>query len=375
MRAHFGPARRALVLAGGGITGGLWELGALIALEGLFADFHVGDFDVYVGTSAGALLAALVANGVTPGEIRDTLEHDRSTLPRLSGAQFLHVPWRRWLDTLPRLAAAVPEVARQMWHRWHDILVVDTVIGLTRCLPHGFFSMDGLEAYVREVLSEPGRTDSFAELDKRLLIPATALDSGQLHVFGSTRGERTPISRAVAASAAIPVVFEPVTIDGVDYVDGAVTKTANLGLAAERGAELIVVLNPLRPLVAEPGAPHIREGGALAVAGQSLRIAAQRRLHEGLRRHGWEHPGIDIVLLEPYERDVELFDVPLMTYDIRHEVVRRGYRTTVKTLLARWDHWTTVFARHGVRLATREVVERRARAWQHDVVAARAAVA
>ena len=34
--ALYGPARRALVLAGGGITGGLYQVGALMALDALF---------------------------------------------------------------------------------------------------------------------------------------------------------------------------------------------------------------------------------------------------------------------------------------------------------------------------------------------------
>ena len=61
--------KTALVLGGGGFTGGVYEIGALRALDLLAVNSTVNDFDVYVGTSAGAFIAALCANGVTPEEM------------------------------------------------------------------------------------------------------------------------------------------------------------------------------------------------------------------------------------------------------------------------------------------------------------------
>ena len=61
--------KTALVLGGGGFTGGVYEVGALRALDLLAVNSTVNDFDIYVGTSAGAFIAALCANGVTPDEM------------------------------------------------------------------------------------------------------------------------------------------------------------------------------------------------------------------------------------------------------------------------------------------------------------------
>lgn len=61
--------RTALVLAGGGITGFLYEVGVLAALDELAGRAVSIDFDLYVGTSAGGVLAALLANGARPGNI------------------------------------------------------------------------------------------------------------------------------------------------------------------------------------------------------------------------------------------------------------------------------------------------------------------
>src|SRR5947209_1952236 len=62
-------SKTALVLGGGGVTGGVYEIGALRALDLLAVNRTVNEFDVYVGTSAGSFVASLVANGVTPEEM------------------------------------------------------------------------------------------------------------------------------------------------------------------------------------------------------------------------------------------------------------------------------------------------------------------
>src|SRR5215218_7684523 len=62
-------SKTALVLGGGGFTGGVYEIGALRALDLLSVNRTVNQFDVYVGTSAGAFVGAMAANGVTPEEM------------------------------------------------------------------------------------------------------------------------------------------------------------------------------------------------------------------------------------------------------------------------------------------------------------------
>src|SRR5207245_8758089 len=103
-----------------------------------------------------------------------------------------------------------------------------------------------LERYVRSVLTQAGRTNDFRRLRRRLLVPATALDSGAIRVFGARLDERTPISRAVAASAAVPLLFEPVTVDGVQHVDATAAKTAHAPRGGERGARPVLRATPMR---------------------------------------------------------------------------------------------------------------------------------
>ena len=90
-------SRTALVLGGGGFTGGVYEIGALRALDLLAVNRTVNQFDVYVGTSAGSFVAALMANGVTPEEMMRVVNQqvptpfrdvDRGTLMRPNALEF-----------------------------------------------------------------------------------------------------------------------------------------------------------------------------------------------------------------------------------------------------------------------------------------------
>src|SRR2546427_6529089 len=66
--------RVALVLAGGAVTGGAYKLGGLKALDDFLVNRKTTDFDIYVGLSAGAFLAAPLAGGVTPPEMLRSLD-------------------------------------------------------------------------------------------------------------------------------------------------------------------------------------------------------------------------------------------------------------------------------------------------------------
>src|SRR5450432_3948037 len=67
------PSKTALVLGGGGFTGGVYEIGALRALDLLSVSHTINEFDVYVGTSAGSFVASAVANGITPEQMMQAI--------------------------------------------------------------------------------------------------------------------------------------------------------------------------------------------------------------------------------------------------------------------------------------------------------------
>ncbi len=84
--------------------------------------------------------------------------------------------------------------ARQLISQPGGISLMDVAMGLADGLPSGLYTGAGIESYLHEVLSEPGRTDDFGELGCELYLTATDLDTCERVVFGvdGSRTSRSP---------------------------------------------------------------------------------------------------------------------------------------------------------------------------------------
>ncbi|HAJ37316.1 MAG TPA: hypothetical protein DCL15_16730, partial [Chloroflexi bacterium] len=238
----------ALVLAGGGITGAVYEVGALRAINDILHDQTVNDFDIYVGTSAGALICALIANGLTPEEIIQTIDNRHPEIGGFGVGDIFQADIPDYLRSLFNLPRALWQLGIASLSHPLNIAISDILWDLADLLPAGLYDSNALERYVRRVLEMPGRCNRFDFLDKQLFIVATELDSGNRAVFGQGGKGIVPISRAVAASSAVPVLYRPVRIFDKDYVDGGLHGTASLDLAIEAGAKLVICINSMVPL-------------------------------------------------------------------------------------------------------------------------------
>src|SRR5688572_26253214 len=227
-------SKAALVLGGGGFTGGVYEIGALRALDLLSVDRTVNQFDVYVGTSAGALIAALAANGVTPEQMMRVV-NDQVPQPftDVSLDMLMRPNYREFVSKGLRLPFHLLGVAREVGRALPRLSTVDLAIALADLLPSGLYTGSGIEEYIHTVLSDPDRTDDFRELDCELYLAATDLDTCERIVLGAKGWDDVPISTAVRASAALPMVYQPHRIRDRELVDGGIVSTTNLDIAVE----------------------------------------------------------------------------------------------------------------------------------------------
>src|SRR5215211_2207230 len=203
-------SRTALVLGGGGFTGGVYEIGALRALDLLAVNRTVNQFDVYVGTSAGAFLASMVANGITPEEMMRVLNRELpSPLRDISLGTLLQPNYGGFLRKSLTFPLRMAGMTRQLLTHLNEVSAVDLVNGVASGLPSGIYSGRGIEHYVTTALSDPDRTNDFRLLDAELYLPATDLDTTERVVLGAGDWADIPISAAVAASGALPMIYEP----------------------------------------------------------------------------------------------------------------------------------------------------------------------
>ncbi|WP_199516755.1 patatin-like phospholipase family protein [Nucisporomicrobium flavum] len=206
--------KRALVLGGGGVTGVAWEIGLLHGLAERGLDLTTAD--LFVGTSAGSVVAAQLTGGTGVAELYEHELADTSGDPNATiGSRVLlgFVLAALWPGGRARGRARLGRAALK-----------------ARTVP---------ESERRRAIASRVRRDEWPAA--RLLVPAVEAVTGEVAVFDARSG--VSLIDAVAASCAVPLVWPPMTVAGRRYVDGGVRSVANVDLA--RGYDRVVVVAPL----------------------------------------------------------------------------------------------------------------------------------
>jgi predicted acylesterase/phospholipase RssA len=244
---------------------------------------------------------------------------------------------------------------------------------LGRLLPTGIFDNRPFEQYLRQLYSQPGRSNDFRRLRRRLYVIATDLDGGSEARFGAAGFDRVPVSRAIQASTALPGLYPPVRIGRRTYVDGALLRTMHASVALEDGATLVLCVNPLVPYDAYAGRGprhQLTRGGRPRVMSQTLRSMIRSRLQIGMKGYRSAFPRADMLLLEPDRSDGEMFFVNVFKYSHRRRLVEHCYARTRRDLARHADALEPLLARHGLQLR-RDVLADPARSFAAAMAARR----
>jgi predicted acylesterase/phospholipase RssA len=354
-------SKLALVLAGGGMTGAVYEIGALRAIDDLLVDRSVTDFDIFVGTSAGAIIAAFLANGFSPETMFQVIAGQHPDVPSLKRKYIFKFNQREFIRRGLGLPGKLLSSSIEYVRDWQNATLVDAMWTLTDALPSGFYDGMALDKYMRLAMGAYGNTNRFTDLESELYIIATNLDTGERAVFGSDVNSDVPISTAVAASSALPMIYKPVRIGGAEYIDGSMRGNASLDIAIEHGATLIVCVNPLVPYDNSPrpgpAAVAFSERGFSAIAAQVSRITQHSGLRYQIKQLRRQHPEVDIILVEPRSDDRMLAFGNIMRYAERLEIARHGFESVTLDLAGDYHQYKETLARHGALISRRLVIE------------------
>src|SRR3989338_8938928 len=90
-------ATKALVLAGGALTGAAFKIGGLKAFNDYFTNFRITDFDIFLGISSGSLLATSLVGGISPEEMLKSLDGSSKKFSKLEPWHFYWPNWEEYL--------------------------------------------------------------------------------------------------------------------------------------------------------------------------------------------------------------------------------------------------------------------------------------
>ena len=348
--------RTALVLAGGGTAGAVYEIGALRAIDDLLVNRTVNDFDIFVGTSAGALVASFLANGMSSVDLMRVVNatHPVASFPESKHLFHLNTGeiLRRSLG-LPRRLISTGLDALASRGR---LSVLDMVFsGLGSALPSGIYDNRAYGEWMRDTLAMSGCTNHFDQLTRELYIIATELDNGHRAVFSAQTPE-VPISEAVAASSAVPIIYKPFRIGNKVFIDGGARGNASLDVAIEHGAKLVVCINALVPF--DSTAPQGSKGelissrGLEAVSAQATRVMLHSGLKYQIKQLQRRHPDIDIILIEPRPDDAMMFFANIMRLQDRVHIAEHGFRSVSVDLAGGYQVFKETLARYGIEISS-----------------------
>jgi predicted acylesterase/phospholipase RssA len=357
--------KTALVLASGGLTGVAYEVGALRALDHILTNRTVNDFDIYVGTSAGAVVAASLAGGMPPIMLAGLLAGTVPGFQRLNRIALYRLNIGEMAERLAGAPALLRHALSEAWRYRDRVPLAEVLYALTPLLPSGVFTNGGLVEYVTETFAAAGLSDDFRDVPKELHIVAADIETDKRVDFSVATTPNVPISQAVAASTCIPLLFRPVEIEGRHYVDGGIKGQAAIDIAIDGGAKLIVIVNGLVPLdtaaiaarsTVDTGPRSIIDLGLRAIGNQVLRGVLHDSLIDHLKSMRDQHPDVDFVLIEPRPDDEKMFFHEVMSFSAQMIVLQHGYETVTGGLYEMWPYLSRILPKHGIEI-TRKVIE------------------
>jgi NTE family protein len=354
---HKPAPRIGLALGGGGPLGGIYEIGALRALDEALDGLDFNNIDVYVGVNGGSFVAANLANQMTTAQLCRIFVRNEAEVHPFHPEVFYRPAFREIGSRLLAIPGLVSTAVSRFVNNPYDQSLLEAMTILAQVAPAGLFDNEGLHEYLKRAFTMLGRTNDFRQLKRSLYIVAADVESTEAVCFGAPGFDHVPISKAIQASTASPGLYVPVEIDGRYYVDGTLRKGLHASVAFEDGADLVFAVNPQVPIDAsaavragsmKPG--ELTRSGMPNLLSQTFRTMVYSRMQSGIAQYARDYPDKDILLFEPTRDDAKLFFSNVFSFQSRRMVCEHAYQMTRRDLLSRADQLEPKLAKYGIKL-------------------------
>lgn len=337
--------RIGIAMSGGGLEGFLYQLGVTHALERCISGRTIRDADVYSGVSSGSIGCSLIAGKVPTIEVIKAMHGKSDLIDSFTSSTVFDLAG----------AGIISRLLRESF-TWSGIDPARWIKQTLKAIPTGFFKGEALRNYIRHCIKVSGSEDSFQSLKTELYIGGTDMDSFEHVVFGREPWNNVPISEAIYASCALPLVFEPAQLGGRWFLDGQITKTCNLELVVERDCKLIFIIDPVKPLGSLIPGTLDKKGGYYALI-QTIKALVYTRFHSVLTHLTERYPDTDFIVFQPDEEVAHLMAGSPMRYRIRTQVIYMAYRQTIRQLRERHKVYAEKLRKYGMHLASVEQIK------------------
>ena len=295
----------ALVLSGGGIKAAAFHIGVCLSLQEKGFKFAGGTKEMvrqnfreddpmtvryYVGSSAGAFVASLLASGYPIESLINAFQVGSGASPSFDKSDL------RYLK--PISYRSIFNLNSSGLLKFIPRTILDKTLvrgGFESLLKNGLklnglFTAGGIESYLRK---EALLDNDFARLGVELFIVGTQLNHTRKAIFGNfPESYKTPntkyinyatISDAVAASTSLPPVFAPYGItrpDGKEifYYDGEIRDTLSTHVAADHGADLVISSYSTQPYHYTEEMGSLHKYGIPLILNQALYQVIQQKI-------------------------------------------------------------------------------------------------
>ncbi len=144
-----------LAIAGGGPVGAVYEIGALRALEESIDGLQLHHLDVYVGVSAGAFLAASLANGISCTELCRIFMGTQHAALKFVPELFLRPAYREYFERAVTLPAVLRDALLGVLSNPAAASTSELITELGRALPSGIYNNETIHEFLEGFLRKP----------------------------------------------------------------------------------------------------------------------------------------------------------------------------------------------------------------------------